>query len=71
VMVIARDNEGREVTAKFRLFVKAQPEQQGREGLTTQIRLAARHASPLAELSRGASGPDDRTASRLVSRPRT
>ena len=50
VQVIARDSEGREVTAKFKLFVKPQPITQGRESFSEQIRWAARREGPMAGL---------------------
>ena len=70
IQVIARDNEGREVTAKFRLFVKVRAIQQGRESFSTQIRWAAHSAGPLVDLVRGPAVPDERPAAKLQPRPR-
>jgi hypothetical protein len=70
IQVIARDSEGREVTAKFRLFVKVRAIQQGRESFSTQIRWAAHNAGPLVDLVRGPALPDERPAAKLQPRPR-
>ena len=73
IKVMARDSEGREATAIFKLTVgEGKPKPQGRIGLTDQIMAAAKRSSPLLDALRPQGvkpAPDKATADRLQAAP--
>lgn len=73
IKVLARDSEGREATAIFKLTVgEGKPKPLGRMGLSEQIMLAAKRSSPWVDGLRpqeGKSAPDKTPADRLKAAP--
>ncbi len=69
IKVMARDGEGREATAIFKLTVgEGKPKVVGRTGLTEQIMLAAKRSSPWLDSLRPQDGkgvPDKAPADKL------
>ena len=73
IKVMARDSEGREATAIFKLTVgEGKPKSQGRTGLTDQIMAAAKRSSPWLDALRPQgvkAAPDKLPADRLQAAP--
>ena len=73
IKVMARDSEGREATAIFKLTVgEGKPKPLGRTGLTDQIMAAAKRSSPWLDALRSQDvkpAPDKAPADRLQAAP--